>query len=293
MLQKQSSGHCRWNTPSTRAVFSELPRVNWYVIDVINWGVMYQSDVSGIPLAAGPVCVCVCMCACLGESIWCYSNTIRSSSIQPTNGDLIRTEDGAGGQSMGSRLNYLDTPAGSTDKFTVTHILKHTHTLSVWNSSLFASLLLLVPSSTSLLCSACLELSFFLIPSFFSLPIVSFYILLSFFSPQQQFPLCVLWQYLFLGSLDLYWYSSFHTLFSLPSHHLSSFSLTLSQRTPSFWALCRDVSPSISVSLYHFFLYIFIHSLALLPPSLQHSVSESLAVYCMVYRGTCLWYPGA
>lgn len=181
MLQKKSSGHRRWNTPSTRAVFSGLPRVNWCVIDVINWGVMYHSDVSGIPLAAGLVCECVCVCksACLGASIWCYSSTIRSSSIQPTNGDLIRSEDGAGGQSMGSRLNYLDTPVGSTDKFTVTQILKHTHTHTHPFCLEFFPVCLAAPLSVFLCFSAMLCLSwtiflfdsrlFFLFPSYGSL----------------------------------------------------------------------------------------------------------------------------
>lgn len=69
---------------------------------------MYRSDVSRIALALGlglahaQVCLRVC------KGLWQH-NQKQYFSIQPTNGDLIRSEDGAGGRSIGSRLNYLDT----------------------------------------------------------------------------------------------------------------------------------------------------------------------------------------
>lgn len=76
---------------------------------------------------------------------------------------------------MGSRLNYLDTPAGSTDKFTVEHT--HTHTFCLG----FFSACLAAPHRVFLYLSAILCLSqtifLFLIPSsFFSSHLFSFLI---------------------------------------------------------------------------------------------------------------------
>lgn len=83
MLQKESSGCYRWNAACIPAVFSGLPWVNWCVIDVINWGVMYRGDVSGILPAAGPVCVCVCVCwgvpVCLQEARATQLEAVASS----------------------------------------------------------------------------------------------------------------------------------------------------------------------------------------------------------------------
>lgn len=65
---------------------------------------MQRGDMSGIPLAAGLVKVCLRVYVRLQQH-----NQKHYCRIQPTNVDLIRTKDRAGGNSMGSRLNYLDT----------------------------------------------------------------------------------------------------------------------------------------------------------------------------------------
>ena len=77
----------------------------------------------------------------LGVSIWSERKTIRSTIIWPTNGDLIRSEDGAGGQSMGRRLNYL----GSHWREKLhTHTAAHVHLLlgippCFWHSTIVGS----------------------------------------------------------------------------------------------------------------------------------------------------------
>lgn len=93
---------------------------------------MYRSDVSGTELGCGlgvggrlgaPVR--------LREATATQLEAVLYSSIQPTNGDLIRSEDGAGGQSMGSRLNYLDTQYSRQPRQirSCTHTQTHTPSL--------------------------------------------------------------------------------------------------------------------------------------------------------------------
>ena len=41
---------------------------------------MYRGDVSGIPQAAGPVCVLVCVCVCLGVPV-CVSDATQLEAV--------------------------------------------------------------------------------------------------------------------------------------------------------------------------------------------------------------------
>lgn len=146
----------------------------------------------------------------------------------------------------------------------------HMPTISVWNSSLFASLRMWVPSSASLLCFACLKLCFcFCIPPH---P----------FTFHRTIYCCpsLLWLFHFLAVLILQ-YSSFHTFSLCPPLSCHLCFTHFSNTSHPFFHLSAFLLPVSS----GIFLY--------LSPSLQHSVLESLAVYCMAHRGTCLWYPGA
>lgn len=138
---------------------------------------MYHIDVSGTKLSCrlgvgarlgAPVR--------LREATATQLEAVLYSRIQPTNGDLIRSEDGAGGQSMGSGLNYLDAQYSRQPRqiHSRTHIQTHTPCLEFFPVCLTASL------STFLHLPAFLKLSAsfrFYLPSPFSILIFS-----SFFS---------------------------------------------------------------------------------------------------------------